>query len=522
MCFFPAMLPSCWPGFLALCCLAAPAGAASFRVGGVVFDDRNANGLRDAGEPGLAGVGVSDGVTVALTGDDGRYELTVEPAAAGAEATVFVIKPRHWRPPVDARNLPRFHRRAAAADGGIDFPLTRREEPDAFRALVFADPQVDSLRQVDYLARSLVAGLEGARDFAFGVTLGDIVNDRPELFGPVNEVMGRVGIPWYNINGNHDLDPGAGDAGRASTRTFEATYGPATYAFHYGRALFVALDNVRPQGGPRVIGGLREDQFLFLENLLRATPRDELVVLMMHIPWFYPDPSRSETFRSADRARLFALLEDRPHHLWLSGHTHYQRHVFYGPADGWKGANPLHEYNVAAAGGSFWTGPLDAGGLPLATMWDGTPPGYAELTFDGVEVRADYRPARRPAESQIGLHAPAVARRGAGYVSFYANVFNGHDGWTVEARAGGRDWRPLLRVLAWDPAYAQLFLAQNETPAVPAEPRLPDPVICHHLWRGYLPADLPAGVHALEVRAIDPAGRTFTATREVRVAEPEP
>ena len=489
--------------------IAAAANAAAVR--GVVFDDRNGNGVRDAGEPGLAGVAVSDGVAVVQTDATGRYDL-----AAADGATLFVIKPRGWRPPVNAQNLPQFYHRPATGDGEVDFPLTASAEPDRFRALVFTDPQPASVEEVGYLERTLVQPLVGTRDFAFGLTLGDVVYDRHDLFAPLNAVMGRVGVPWYYLIGNHDLDLGTGDD-RRSAASFEAVYGPSTYAFHFGRVLFVALNDVRFLGGPRYIGGLREDQLAFLANLLRVTPKDKLVVLMMHIPWFYPNPANAETFRAADRARLFALLQDRPHNLWLSGHTHYQRHVFYGPADGWHGASPLHEANVAAACGGFWGGPADATGIPIATMWDGTPHGYAILSVDGTDARVDYRAAREPADHQIGLHAPQATRVGLGYISYFANVYNGHDGWKVESRVDGRTWNAMRRVLEWDPGYAERYLAQDAMAVPLPGKRLPDPTVCYHLWRAYLPADLPVGAHAIEVRATDPAGQVFTAKREVKV-----
>ena len=489
----------------------AVASAAGAPVHGVVFDDHNGNGVRDASEPGIAGVAVSDGAAVVVTDASGRYEL-----AAVEGATVFVVKPRNWRLPVNALNLPQYFRRLAPGTGEVDFPLQASEEPDHFRALVFTDPQPASIEEVGYVDRTLVQPLAGTKDYAFGVTLGDVVYDRHDLFAPLNQAMARIGVPWFNLIGNHDLDLGAGDD-RKSAASFEAAYGLSTFAFHHGRVLFVALNDVRYLGGPRYIGGLREDQFKFLENLLRVTPKDDLVVLMMHIPWFYPNPANAETFRVADRARLFALLQDRPHNLWLSGHTHYQRHVFYGAADGWKGASPLHEANVAAACGGFWGGPADATGIPIATMWDGTPHGYAVLTVDGTDARVDYRAAREPADHQIGLHAPQATRVGLGYISYFANVFNGHDGWKVESRVGNHAWTPMRRVLEWDPGYAERYLAQDAMAVPLPGKRLPDPTLCYHLWRAYLPADLPAGEQVIEVRATDPAGQVFTAKREIKV-----
>jgi 3',5'-cyclic AMP phosphodiesterase CpdA len=489
------------------------AAAALIAASGTVFDDRNGNGTREPGEPGLASVEVSNGVDVAMTDSNGAYTIADRPGFR-----IFVVKPRGWHPPVSAENLPRFH--AWPGPGGtVDFPLQRAAEPDALQALILADPQPSSELEVGYLSRGLVDRIGRRSDISLGVTLGDVVYDRPDLFGAVNRVLARIGVPWYSIPGNHDLSLGTPAEGAAVT-PFESAFGPSTYAFHAGPALFVALDDVRPLGGPRFIGGLRSDQFEFLANILRATPADEWVVLMIHIPLFSPDPSGTEAFRASDRQRLFGLLTGRTRILILSGHTHYQRHFMHGADEGWTGAKPIHEYNVAAACGGFWGGKRDKDGIPVATMWDGTPPGYAILGFAGDRVSLDYFPARMPADYQIALHAPDAVAPKQGFVSFYANVFNGHDGWQVEARVDDRAWNPVRRILGWDPSYAAEFLMQDTEARPPAGPRLPDPAICYHLWRGMLPADMAPGRHVIYVRATDPEGRVHSAQRALDVVRP--
>src|SRR3546814_1116061 len=87
-------------------------------------------------------------------------------------------------------------------------------------------------------------------------------------------------------------------------------------------ATFVLLDDVihRPGMKPAYIGGFREDQFAFLEAYLPTVPKERLLVLGMHIPLF--EPAGRDTFRDADRERLFALLRDFPHVLVLSAHSH--------------------------------------------------------------------------------------------------------------------------------------------------------------------------------------------------------
>jgi 3',5'-cyclic AMP phosphodiesterase CpdA len=494
-----------------LAAVLALAAARAVASSGEVFDDRNANGVRDAGEPGIASVEVSNGLDVVVTGAGGSYQIADRPGAS-----VFVIKPRGWRPPVDAMNLPKSH---SAAGDHADFALMRADEPDTLKALVMTDPQPITPDEVGYLERGVVAKVGAHSDVAFGVTLGDVVYDRPDLFGPVTAALAKLGLPWYSVPGNHDLVLGTPNEG-AAIALFESSFGPSTFAFHAGPALFVGLDDVRPLGGPRYVGGLREDQFQFIANLLKVTPPSEWVVLMMHIPIFSPDSIGTEGFRKADRLRLFGLLRDRSHLLILSGHTHYQRHVDYTAADGWNGAAPLHDYNVAAACGGFWGGPRDAEGIPVSTMWDGTPPGYAVVTLTPDRTSLDYFPARYPADHQLAIHAPAVVAPKLGYVSFYANVFNGHDGWTVTARVDDRAWLPIKRIVGWDPSYAEAYLAQDSSAHAMPGKRLPDPADCYHLWRGSLPADLVLGRHTLEVRAVNPDGIAYTSQQSFEIANP--
>lgn len=56
-----------------------PAGAAPDAVAGTAYMDANANGVRDAGEKGIPGVRVTDGVGFAATGSDGGYSLKLSP-----------------------------------------------------------------------------------------------------------------------------------------------------------------------------------------------------------------------------------------------------------------------------------------------------------------------------------------------------------------------------------------------------------------------------------------------------------
>src|SRR5690606_37083893 len=232
-----------------------------------------------------------------------------------------------WRLPPRADGLPAsWH--APASGGGprqsADFAL-RRGGPQpgaALSVLVFADPQVKSEADIDYYARDIVDPLRavGAQGADLGISLGDIVDDAVDLYPGINAVTTRLGLPWLHVPGNHDLDPDAA-ADEGSLSAFGARYGPDTLAWEDGAAVFLLLDDVvrLPGQRPGYVGGLREDQFAFLEAWLPTLPRDRLLVLGVHIPLFdTAAPGRPETFRRADRERLFALLADVPKLLVLS------------------------------------------------------------------------------------------------------------------------------------------------------------------------------------------------------------
>ena len=387
--------------------------------------------------------------------------------------------------------------------------------------VVTTDSQPANAREVGYLDKGVVEAIRrlatGPGAPAFGVTLGDIVYDRPALMGPVKASFLRTGLPWHFMPGNHDLDLGvAGDTG--STASYEAVFGEPSHAFHAGNALFLALDDVRHLGGPRFVGGLTEAQFALIEGHLKAEAPDQWVVLMMHIPLFDPDAPLPPTFRKADRERLFRLLAGHRHVLVLSGHTHIQRHVFHGAADGWTGPEPIHEFNVAAACGGYWSGPVGPAGVPESRMTDGVPAGYAVVTLGAETATCDYVPTVGSPDHQIALHVPASVPKGAGFLPFFANVFNGHEGWSVRATIDGRPSTAMRPSLGWDPVYAEAYLQQDADPVPRAGVRMPNPSICHHLWMDILPPDLAVGSHVVRVEATGPEGKTYRAETGFRVA----
>jgi 3',5'-cyclic AMP phosphodiesterase CpdA len=523
-------VPAAFALFASLGLLAAslPAPASAKQCdSGLVFVDADGDGRRDRGEAPLPGARVSDGVRIVATDARGRYRLDVPDGR-----TLFLIKPAGYALPTRPDGLPdaflNVQRRPGPAlkFGGVpaapgrtcrDFALRPRPAAsgEALDVLVFGDPQPKVAAHVRHYARDIVEPLQGRAGATLALSLGDIVDDDLSLYPAMKRVDAGLGIPWLHAPGNHDVDFDAADDAR-SLDSFRHAYGPDTRAWEEHNANFIVLDDVirdpsRPKG---YVGGLREDQFAFLAEYLREADKARLLVLAMHIHLFDDKPGATD-FRRADRDRLFALLAPFPKVLLLTAHAHTQRHVFHGAEAGWTGATPLHEYNVGAACGGYWTGVEDADGLPDATMADGTPNGSARMRVAAVGAYAlRWFAARAPEDAGIGLHSPGVLRRGA-YPAFgvFANVWMGRADTVVEFRVDGGAWKPMRRVLAPDPAMTAENARDAMAPALRAYDRAPEAEPSQHLWRGAVPTDLAAGDHRVEVRAQLPEGEVRADTR---------
>jgi hypothetical protein len=508
--------------------VAAPQAPGLQTAKGVVFEDRDGNGRRDDGETGLPGIRVSNGKDIVTTDALGAYSLAVD-----EDEIIFVIKPRDFMTPVGPDQLPKFYyihkpagspphfQFAGVAPTGplpasIDFPLNRRPEPDRFRALIFGDTQPRNVAEVEYMSHDVIEEViaNQAHGASLGVTLGDIVFDDLDVMTPHNRAIALIGIPWYNVIGNHDMNFDAEDD-RHSDETFERIYGPAYYSFDHGPTHFLVLDDVTWVGAKgdekaHYVGGLGERQMEFIRNDLAMIPDDQLVVLMMHIP----------LTDVQDRKELYRLIEQRPATVSLSAHTHYMEHRFIGEEDGWQGPEKHHHIINVTVCGSWWRGRKDERGIPHATMSDGGPNGYSVMEFDGSSYSLEFHAAGRPADYQMNVYAPEVVKRtGEASAVVMANVFAGSEKTIVEMRVADDSnaaWQPMERITAEDPA----FLAEvaRETSAGTIDwTALPKPHATPHLWRCQLPQISNSGTHVIEVRATDASGKSVIGRRAIRV-----
>lgn len=490
---------------------------------GYVYVDANKNGKRDEGEKGVGGVRVSNGVKITKTDEMGRYKIAI-----ADDTIIFVIKPGGYATAMAKNNVPQFfyiHKPAGSPQlkfkgvdptgplpESVDFPLYPQKEPKTFKAIMFGDPQPRNQEELDYIGHDVVEELI-QNDAALGVTLGDILFDDLSLFKNNNQMIGLMGIPWYNVIGNHDINLDA-KSRKQVNETFERHFGPSYYSFDYGTTHFVVLDNIdwiyneqRKRFGYR--GGFGEEQLEFLKNDLALLPKNQFVCLLMHIP----------IVGATDKAAVYDLIKDRPLTISLSGHTHHHEHMFLTKKDGYQGEKPHHHIINVTVSGSWWAGKKDERGIPHATMSDGAPNGYSIMTFDGENYQLDFKAAGRPADYQMRIHLQdQTSVQELAKAEFHVNVFNGSEKSTVKMQIDGvGDWTDLKKTTSLDPAYVEMV---KEDRAIPnAKRRLAAPKICPHLWKGKLPDSLAPGVHLLSVQTKDMHGRTYTAKKVFRIVK---
>lgn len=508
---------------------------------GTVFIDSNKNGVLDAAEKGVAGVRVSNGTDVVLTNDQGRYELEVDD-----QTIIFVTKPRNYATPVNGHMLPQFyyiHQPDGSPDGlrfegvaptgplpeEINFPLVARAEANQFEAILFADPQPQTTRELDYIRDDVVSELIGT-DAAFGMTMGDILFDDLTMFPRYNALIARIGIPWYNVPGNHEMNMKA-ENDEYSLETFKRFFGPPYYAFEYADALFVVLDNIEYKGSgeadPGDIRGnggyepsLTKTQMTWLANELAHVDEDKLVFIATHAPL----GSENGTYQTKNREQLFKLLKGRPNLYSVAGHTHTTDHVYFGEEDGFEGPGTFHHHVLATVSGSWWSGPFDERGVAVSDQRDGTPNGYHILEVDGEELAVRFKGAGKPADYQMRIMFDVSYHQlGAGGVrdfqmgelldgrmttdevgaaSILVNLFDGGPKSKVSYKIDDGEFMPLKRVLRRDPYILEQFIKHQATRKswVQAQPST-------HIFEADLDDSLAVGSYTVTVQAIDEFGR---------------
>jgi hypothetical protein len=493
---------------------------------GVVFHDSNKNKVMDKGEAPLPGICVSNGREVVITGKDGKWQLPYSD-----DTGFFVIKPAGYMTPVTTDMIPQHYYMhkpmgspelavAGIAPTGpipksINFGLWEQKEEKDFQALIFGDTQARGLKEVNYVTHDVVEECIGTKA-VLGISLGDIVADDPNLFKEINESIAQIGIPWYNVFGNHDYNRGAKDD-RYSDETYERVYGPSTYAFEYGQVVFISLKNVYFDSEGKYKARFTDPQLDFVKNYLAFVPDSKLVVLVMHAP----------IVSCSNRKEMFEILKKKPHTLSIAGHTHTMMHVFADEKMDWLGEKPHHHFVNATVCGSWWCGIKDETGIPHATMNDGGPNGYSTVHFEGNSYSIQFKAARRPDDYQMNIYLPDdIIKADLDTTSLIVNVFAGSSRSKIEMRVDElADWTTLAYHPMRDPGVAAMgiynpFLKSTINGTVLDTIlgwEMDIPTLSRHIWKGKLPGNLSVGTHRVTIKSTDMFGQISTDHRIFRI-----
>jgi len=514
---------------------------------GTVFVDRNGNGVNDRGDQGLAGVSVSNGCEVVLTGADGTYAILLTPLQI-----LFISQPARYSVAVDNHNIPRFYYRhypdgvpaeingtavdwlfpVSGASGplpaNIDFPLTPlTRDGIVFDAYAFADPQARTDLDQDKLREDLVTTLVGnPYDARFGLTVGDVVYDNLDLYDRHKEMMSLMDIPQWYLPGNHDINFESPDS-RFANETYKLHFGPTYYSFNYGNVHFVALNNVEYAGasqrladGESYRGYIHDDQLYWLARDLAQVPRDKLIVIASHIPLVTAavDGSGSAPAtgpQTENFAALLEILEPFAHIYGMAGHdTSNSWKVEVGHSHGWYG-QPWIAHTLAEVRGNGWhTGPEDIRGVNDAMMQDGTPNGFYLLRFDDAEVTPEFIPFPYGIDAnkamRIVLDPPLVEAVGGSVnrgelvpgTKVVVNLFDGGARDSVWMSLNGAARQPMIYTVRTDPVAERIFIQLQGTDNATGEPTR-----SAHIWELTLPERLESGVQRIEVYSEDEFGQ---------------
>ena len=383
--------------------------------------------ITDIAGKGISGVSVSDGFTVVQTDKNGIYQFKKNATAR------FV----HYSTPsayainvANNNNNPIFYSALESTTNPrqYNFILTENKANDTkFLIYGIGDPQVANTADVDRFTNETLADIKGEMSTTnlpiYGLSLGDVVADQPQLMGGMKSLLGSTTMPVFTTIGNHDKT--ASGSNIKNGNLFESHFGPSNYSFSRGNVHFVCMDNVVFAADGSYTMNLSKEQLDWLEQDLSFVNKQHMLVLFTHMP------IRNSNF--AMRSRLFDLLQSFKETHIMVGHTHYAENFIHKIGD-----RTISEHIHGATCGAWWKSTING---------DGTPNGYAVYQVEGNTLTDwYYKPTKLSRNFQMRLHWADVAYGGDyGYFNYanesdilVANVWNADPSWKVEVFMDGK------------------------------------------------------------------------------------
>lgn len=430
----------------------------------------------------MKGVVVSDGYTSSETDEKGIYQLKRNTNARH----VFCSIPADCDVVVK-NNLPDFFAKVLSyyTIYRKDFKLTKLKSgaENKFTLFCLADPQVKTSGNITRFETETIKDIKteiANHGACYGITLGDIVFDTPELMTPMKNLLPTSGLKFFNVIGNHDHYQETTKDMDAIVN-YEECFGPTNYSFNRGNAHIIAMDDIIYTAKQTYTIGFSDDQIKWLKSDLQYVPKDKLIIVCVHSPI----RNQSDVTRGQD---FYAAIESYHQIHIMSGHTHYNSNVISNSG--------IYEHVHGAVCGTWWASTICS---------DGTPNGYGVYEIDGNNiVNWYYKPTNYDKSFQIRMYPVNSFGENSEYV--VANVWNSDSSWKVELFEDGVKTGDMVRFTGYEKcAYAlsKSFGKAEPTSANEATDwyRRPD-----HLYR-IVPHSQGSSVL---IKATDPFGNVYT------------
>jgi Icc-related predicted phosphoesterase len=317
---------------------------ASGQISGIVFHDANSNGKHDTAEQGIAGVAVSDQVTVVVTDKDGRYTI---PSGKGF-GLVMISQPNGF-------SATPFWKTVSVNSTSADFPLKKTSTPAEFTFVHASDTHV-SEKSLDRMKKFRDA-VEKANANMVVVT-GDLVRDAlrvPEaeatrLYELYKAETASIKIPVWNAPGNHEifgierhLSLVSADNPLYGRKMYRSYLGPDYYSFNYGGVHFIALNSLEFDD-LWYYGRIDSVQLQWLKQDVAQISKTTPIITFQHVPLYsggisltpFEEDGPGRTLEKgkggtqlrhvvSNSQEVFTILQGSNYPLALAGHHHSQQ-----------------------------------------------------------------------------------------------------------------------------------------------------------------------------------------------------
>ncbi len=244
-------------------------------------------------------------------------------------------------------------------------------DDDDFWFVATSESQNQNVGQLNSIFANILDQVD-ILDPAFFTISGDIIkgNEDPEIhkaeYDLYSDAFQKFGGSIYTIMGDHD-------ARQNPEEYYETYFGSRDYSFVYGNTRVIGFNTTEDLYDE---GRLTDDQLVWLEEELRASTEDNLIILMQH-PIVPPEWANSVGIVEDQRLQIAQLFIDYGVDMVLNGDVH-------GFSD-----MTLTSEDIPGLSGSLWQMTVGGGGGKFKTYFD-TDHFYLLFHISGTEISYEF------------------------------------------------------------------------------------------------------------------------------------